>query len=480
MVKKQPKKRGIAIILTAKEPFDDRCEKVVDLMEQFICMVQKTHPDVIEEQKVWVLPESEPAFHSEDLYSSEQWNELKRKVLLNPYAFGFRDYDSVRKGNRFQGVDVEFQTTMYPYEKGHRHQHAWGYHLSLFMRYDIYEAIVPLGFLSLVNELAQTIRAGNGASDWFWMHSKMIQLSALPLGELRQQFDSFSPGYPWRLLLTKRHIQILGGMEKIKQQAPCACVEELTIDGEPAAWLQVTEEPFTDTHAVRLAWKKYLWPLLPPTDYAKLAHELTRYREPVTELVLTEEEEQTIDELLALPREELSRRFQENRNQREMKDEALASGGESQVSKPEKMAAECVQQASQSGGQPSGRIEADAQEADSAEEIPWVFSADATYVIAKCLQAMMALFASDAADEDDEEEYAEEKETRALLEEALEKVTSHGNVYSADELHAIVLSLHFWNGPEGNIADTEEPRMIGLADRLMEDITNELLKRGAL
>lgn len=170
------------------------------------------------------------------------------------------------------------------------------------MRRDIYEAVIPLDFHALLNDLAQTTRAVSGWVDCSLscasniMRAEAVRVSSLSLSEWRDQIERLIPGYYWRQLLTEQHIRILGGISKIKREAPCADVEETDIDGKPAVWLRLNDNPYTTTPEERLKLKEYLWPLLPPVNYSALMFEMKDKR--VLDLtVLTNDEKRIIDEL---------------------------------------------------------------------------------------------------------------------------------------------------------------------------------------
>jgi hypothetical protein len=70
-------------------------------------------------------------------------------------------------------------------------------------------------------------------------------------------------GYYWGNLLSRKHVETLGGIDRIRTQAPCHAVTE--IDGG-LCYLQLTEsvDAFSDEALARL--KDYFAPLLPPSE----------------------------------------------------------------------------------------------------------------------------------------------------------------------------------------------------------------------
>jgi hypothetical protein len=70
-------------------------------------------------------------------------------------------------------------------------------------------------------------------------------------------------GYYWGNLLSREHIATLGGIDRIRNEAPCQVVTEIE---EGLCYLQLTEsvDAFSDEALVRL--KDYFAPLLPPSE----------------------------------------------------------------------------------------------------------------------------------------------------------------------------------------------------------------------
>jgi hypothetical protein len=69
-------------------------------------------------------------------------------------------------------------------------------------------------------------------------------------------------GYYWAVLLTERHIEVLGGTHRIKSQAPCAIVEEMSDGGRPAVLCVLTQSPQLLEEEGVLEWREFLQPLL--------------------------------------------------------------------------------------------------------------------------------------------------------------------------------------------------------------------------
>ncbi|HEV7567821.1 MAG TPA: hypothetical protein VGO31_17885 [Microbacteriaceae bacterium] len=74
------------------------------------------------------------------------------------------------------------------------------------------------------------------------------------------------PGYHWGELLSGLHINVLGGMERVKRDAPCAVVEELADSPEPLLYLQITEAIDDCPPDALRAMRDFLTPVLPPRD----------------------------------------------------------------------------------------------------------------------------------------------------------------------------------------------------------------------
>ncbi len=91
----------------------------------------------------------------------------------------------------------------------------------------------------------------------FSPHERYVGLTYLRASE---KFDKYFRGYSWGNYLSKNHVKLLGGIEKIKKEAPVYLVKPLSDNG---AYLQLTEnvDDVSDEDLRKL--KRYFQPVLP-------------------------------------------------------------------------------------------------------------------------------------------------------------------------------------------------------------------------
>lgn len=91
----------------------------------------------------------------------------------------------------------------------------------------------------------------------FSAHERYVGLGYMNASE---NFDKYFRGYSWGNYLSKKHVELLGGIEKIKKEAPVYLVKTLSDDG---AYLQLTEkaEEVSDEDLRKL--KRYFQKILP-------------------------------------------------------------------------------------------------------------------------------------------------------------------------------------------------------------------------
>ncbi|MNO43552.1 hypothetical protein D3C76_337750 [compost metagenome] len=75
-------------------------------------------------------------------------------------------------------------------------------------------------------------------------------------------FSTRLHGYFWANYLSKQHIATLGGLELIKDSAPCDIIEPVIHSNKPGVFLQLTDNinSYSDDQLVKL--RNYFWPLL--------------------------------------------------------------------------------------------------------------------------------------------------------------------------------------------------------------------------
>lgn len=91
----------------------------------------------------------------------------------------------------------------------------------------------------------------------FSAHERYIGLGYMTASE---NFDKYFRGYSWGNYLSKKHVELLGGIDKIKKEAPVYLVKMLSDNG---AYLQLTEEVDEVSDEELRKLKKYFQPILP-------------------------------------------------------------------------------------------------------------------------------------------------------------------------------------------------------------------------
>ena len=84
----------------------------------------------------------------------------------------------------------------------------------------------------------------------------------MPSLEVIRYHDTKLRGYFWGNVLSEKHVERLGGIDRIKEEAPCYLVEEIQSGDRQLVYLQATERLGEFTEEKRMELKKYLEPLL--------------------------------------------------------------------------------------------------------------------------------------------------------------------------------------------------------------------------
>ncbi len=92
-----------------------------------------------------------------------------------------------------------------------------------------------------------------------------ISIALNPL-EAGRQLRRRLRGYYWGNFLSREHILRLGGMERIRREAPCYLVEDLSEGRGERAYLQLTPDLDNFSDGALRALKEYLHSLLPPGE----------------------------------------------------------------------------------------------------------------------------------------------------------------------------------------------------------------------
>ena len=89
------------------------------------------------------------------------------------------------------------------------------------------------------------------------------EVVARPTRLSEDRFDVEVHGYYWAVLLTAGHLDRLGGVTRVRREAPCAAVEDVgRPSGGPAVLCLVTDSPLDLDHERVRAWRRFLAPVL--------------------------------------------------------------------------------------------------------------------------------------------------------------------------------------------------------------------------
>lgn len=92
------------------------------------------------------------------------------------------------------------------------------------------------------------------------------EVGLVPVREGLRTCDEYVRGYAWGTYLTARHIDRLGGIGRIRRQAPVVDVRDVSRDGYDVLFLQAADKLLDVTDDQLRALKAYLAPVLhPPT-----------------------------------------------------------------------------------------------------------------------------------------------------------------------------------------------------------------------
>lgn len=103
-------------------------------------------------------------------------------------------------------------------------------------------------------------------------HERYIGLEYIFASE---KFDKYFRGYSWGNYLSRKHVELLGGIEKIKKEAPVYCVKELSDKG---AYLQLTEDIDNVSDEELRKLKRYFQPILPKAQRMIFPYEAKHMR----------------------------------------------------------------------------------------------------------------------------------------------------------------------------------------------------------
>jgi len=319
-VKKKKDYRFVTVVLITEKPFDDRLDPLLDVLDKFVEMVSVQHQFELSEQLLTVIPDKAQKSWERCLYTKENWLEAKEKTRKWPYAFLMQDWNIVSKEKGWKIPYIDLQVDMCAMKGEYRHQNRHGYGISIDLAKEIYTDLVPLGFLTLIQEMAEVIGAIAGFVDFSAftechpLNSEMMGISSSALRNLRKTRSlQTALGYFWMTLLTGAEVTKLGGVESIRRDAPCVSIDVIERKDEAAVWLQMTENVFETTPEDRLRLREYLHPVLPEVDIYRLAY-LFEYDKKTDLIVCTDEERAKIKELAMMGQDGLLKHVVQNRN----------------------------------------------------------------------------------------------------------------------------------------------------------------------
>ncbi|MBE5780818.1 MAG: hypothetical protein E7328_03225 [Clostridiales bacterium] len=141
----------------------------------------------------------------------------------------------------------------------------------------------------------------------------MEQRAAIHYSEYSEKFAHKLRGYGVWNLLTQGHIELLGGKERVKQDAPCVQVLETEINGKSALYLQLTEDIWQEDIEKKFVLKQYLETLLYPINlygvYNYCGRIIPQRDIFAYGLLISEEEEKEIERINAMDEEEVRKEF---------------------------------------------------------------------------------------------------------------------------------------------------------------------------
>jgi hypothetical protein len=119
-------------------------------------------------------------------------------------------------------------------------------------------------FVSLLRRTAVTARASTGYITLDASPDPYERRYGLNGTRGRRSSGTRLRGDYWANILSERHIQVLGGMDEIRDQAPCHIVEDLSDGRETLGYLQLTPDLNRFDDEKLRALRDYLSPLLTP------------------------------------------------------------------------------------------------------------------------------------------------------------------------------------------------------------------------
>ena len=187
--------------------------------------------------------------------------------VFKVYKGGIQEYGNM---NNFVaiGQDIYFDVNLYLADDIDLRENARQEHV---FRISVSNRLMP-GFMSqeewvaLLKEACCELECSQGmleqANDTFASSEFPMEWYQMPVLEVIRYHDTKLRGYFWGNVLSEKHIERLGGIEKIQEEAPCYLVKEIQSGDRQLVYLQATERLGEFTEEKRMELKKYLEPLL--------------------------------------------------------------------------------------------------------------------------------------------------------------------------------------------------------------------------
>jgi hypothetical protein len=153
--------------------------------------------------------------------------------------------------------------------------------IEFFVTLLLYKTHVPnsvsSAFVSIIETLANSISSAGGFITIdcmrelraFSAHERYVGLTYMSAS---RQFDKYFRGYSWGNFLSKKHVELLGGINLIEKEAPVYLVKRLQDGG---AFLQLTEDINNVSNDDLRKLKRFFQPILPKAPICFFPSEAT-------------------------------------------------------------------------------------------------------------------------------------------------------------------------------------------------------------
>ena len=286
----------IRIELISMTPFTDRNPAVTAGIRRILSVLESRPGRYLDCQSVWAepaLPYPYPVKYNEDAM-----NLIDEKVASGETRlYAVHDADLAAKGQRWKQAYVNIRVCV-------RHLPVncadLGYGVSMTFSREVGEILLENGLAEMTEDLARVIRADYGWIDCDGYTQTNIYTDLTCLGDQAEVPSGYDltgriPSLSWWTLLSRQHLERLGGREAVSVQAPCHAVRDISGDGYEALALQMTEGPFGEKDSVYPALRRYLLPVIPPVNRYALALRIRSGKIPEARLRMNTTEQEYAD-----------------------------------------------------------------------------------------------------------------------------------------------------------------------------------------